>query len=199
MIKAIIFDIGGVVLKPKSFHPVTQEYAKMMNLEKDRVHEIFKKIWYMWRVDEINENEFFDKLTKELKIQADKEKLRKIFYSVWELDEGTFEMIGKLRKNYKIFALTNQSRELFSSLSKEYGLSKIFDKIFTSYETKLAKPDPKIYEYMLGKTGMKPGECVFIDDKDENVERAGKLGMKALLFENAEQTENELRKLGVNF
>ncbi len=199
MIRAIIFDIGGVLVMPGTFRFLTGKYAKMMNTDKDRVHKVFKKHWKMWSTGKINEDEFFMDFLQELKAKEDKETIKKTFYSVWEPDNATFEIVQRLRKRYKIFALTNQSRELFGFLREKYGLGKIFDDIFASYDVKFAKPDPRFFEHVLKETGIKPEECVFIDDREENTKVAKKLGMKAIVFKNPEDTEKQLQKLGAIF
>ncbi len=122
-----------------------------------------------------------------------------MMYSVPEMDNEVFSLIQKLRKRYRIFALTNHVREFFDFLDRKHGLEGMFGRIFKSYETKLAKPDPRFYEYMLKEIGMKPKECVFIDDRKDNIRTAKELGMRAILHENARTLEKELRKLGVNF
>jgi HAD superfamily hydrolase (TIGR01509 family) len=199
MIRAIIFDIVGVVLNPKTFHPLAKEYAEFTDMEEKVVHKVFWKYWDLWKVERINENEFFGNLIRDLKLRADKEKLREILYSFPEPDNEIISLIKRLRKKYKVFALTNHTREFFGFLREKYGLDTLFDGIFTSYGMRLAKPDPKIHEVMFREIGMKAGECVFIDDEEEDIETSVKLGMKSILHENAKKTEKELRKIGVNF
>jgi len=199
MIRAIIFDIGGVFIMPGTFRSLTGEYAKMMKMKKERVYNVFKKYWRMWRTGEINEDEFFMNFLQELGAKEDKETIRKMFYSIWKPENATFGIAQRLKKRYKIFALTNQSREVFGFLREKYGLDKIFEDIFASYNVKFAKPDPRFFEHMLKETGIKPEECVFIDDREENVKVAKKLGMKAIVFKNPEDTEKQLQKLGAIF
>ena len=60
---------------------------------------------------------------------------------------------------------------------------------------KLVKPDREIYEYLLKKYDLEAQECVFLDDRLENVEGARKVGMKGILFENYEQAWAELEEM----
>ena len=66
-----------------------------------------------------------------------------------------------------------------------------------SYEVKLIKPEREIYEMLLSRYDLKAEECVFVDDRKRNCEGAEKVGIKAILFENKEQVENELALLGI--
>lgn len=199
MIRAIIFDIGGVVFRPKNFHPLAKEYAKIMKREESEVYAVFVRNWHIWKFGKITEDEFFGNILKELRVEIDREKLREIMHSFPKTDKGVTSLIERLRKRYEIFALSNHTREFFDFLYRKYRLNRMFKRIFTSCETGLAKPDPRFFGCMLRETGMKPGECVFVDDREENVRAARSLGMKAVLFSDSGQLERELRELGVNF
>ncbi len=199
MIKAIIFDVGGVVLKPKSFRPLTREYAKLMGRDGEEVHKIFKKYWHEWKFGKISEEEFFEGMGRDLGVKVDKNKLRELMYSFPELDRNVVSLIQRLRRKYEIFSLTNHAKEFFEFLEGKYGLGRLFDCIFKSYEAKLAKPDPRFFEWVMEEIGRKPEECVFIDDREENVEAARVLGMNAILYEDVRMLEKELRKLGIIF
>jgi len=61
----------------------------------------------------------------------------------------------------------------------------------------LKKPDEKAFELILQRLGVKPEESVFIDDKQENLDAAKKLGMKIALFENNKQFFSCLREMGI--
>ena len=59
-----------------------------------------------------------------------------------------------------------------------------FDGVVVSCDLHIIKPESGIYEYILGKYGLKADECLFIDDREENVRGAEKVGMNAVKFEN---------------
>lgn len=56
-----------------------------------------------------------------------------------------------------------------------------FDRLFLSYEMKLAKPGEAIFRTMLADGDMRPGETLLIDDGEANVEAASRLGLQAYL------------------
>ena len=60
---------------------------------------------------------------------------------------------------------------------------------------KMVKPNADIYEHLLREYGLEPEECVFIDDRAENVEAARALGMKGIVFAGYEQACEELKKM----
>ena len=66
-----------------------------------------------------------------------------------------------------------------------------------SYKEQIIKPDRKIFELICERYDLIPGKCVFIDDLQKNVDAASDFGMRSILFENYEQVDRELSKLGV--
>ena len=69
--------------------------------------------------------------------------------------------------------------------------------VLYSFEIAVSKPDRKAYEIMIEKLGVKPEECMFVDDSPENLVPAKALGMKAVLFEGADQLEAEFKRIGL--
>ena len=61
------------------------------------------------------------------------------------------------------------------------------------------KPDPQIYQIALKRAKARAGECVFIDDLEENIEVAAKMGIHTILFKPQTDLEAELRSLGISF
>jgi putative hydrolase of the HAD superfamily len=56
----------------------------------------------------------------------------------------------------------------------------------------MVKPNADIYEHLMDKYNLKAQECVFIDDRVENIEAAKALGMKGIVFDNFSQASSEL-------
>ena len=57
---------------------------------------------------------------------------------------------------------------------------------------KMVKPNEDIYEYLMDKFSLKADECVFIDDREDNVKAAVRLGMKGIVFQSYEQAREAL-------
>ena len=119
--------------------------------------------------------------------------IREIFRNnLWsEKDRGTVsaEEIWELKGGL----IPEESRERVKSMVE------LFDGYIVSADYQLIKPEPGIYEKLREKFGLNLGECVFIDDVQENVQAAVAAGMQALRFEGSiEKLENQLRELGVN-
>ena len=84
------------------------------------------------------------------------------------------------KKGYNIYILSNYSEELFAKHTKDAGFLNIIDGGIISYQVHLLKPDIRIYKALLKKYNLKAEECMFFDDKEENVNGARRAGMNAV-------------------
>ena len=106
------------------------------------------------------------------------------------------EILKRLKgAGYSIYGLSNWSAETFPIAFNKYEFFNLFDGIIISGEVKIIKPDPAIFELMLGTIGRSPHECLLIDDSKPNINAAQELGFITILFQSPEQLEGELQKL----
>lgn len=110
--------------------------------------------------------------------------------------QGSVEVLMALKAaGCPIYAITNYHQDTFA-LSKElYPFLKVFDGVVVSGEEKICKPDPRIYQILFDRYGLNPENCVFIDDRAENITAALNAGMAGILFENPAQMKTELAKM----
>ncbi|MEE3351908.1 MAG: HAD family phosphatase [Saccharofermentanaceae bacterium] len=81
----------------------------------------------------------------------------------------------------RIYVLSNAS-DLFYTYFPKFLPLEFFNGVFVSSDYLMLKPDVKIYETFLNKYGLDPKECLFVDDRKENVEGAKKAGMNGFCF-----------------
>lgn len=110
---------------------------------------------------------------------------------------GTVEILRELSKTHRIFGLTNWSAEKIKFAYDQYDFFKYFEGIIVSGEEKLIKPDPKIYELLLERFGIKAEDALFIDDNPANVAAAKALGIHALHFVDAPSLKEALKRYEV--
>jgi epoxide hydrolase-like predicted phosphatase len=197
MIKAIVFDIGGVVMIRGKLRHLSEHISNATGMNLEFVDKLVHKYWDIWKLDGIKEEQFYNSIIKDLGVKADRKKIMIDESKRNYPDTKMVSMIKKLRKKYLTVALTNNVREWFEDAIVNYDFMWLFNHIITSYETKKAKPDKAIYDIMLQKTGLKADECVFVDDQAENLPVPKKMGMKVIHYRNYKQCFEELRNLGV--
>lgn len=194
MIKTIIFDVGGVFVIGKSEN-FFKNASKILgiNVDKDEIDEEF---WNNLMRGKISLQEFFREVFR-IHIQDERiEKLIEIWVENWKLDPDMIVFAKKLKPKYKLVMLSNADKEGVKRSNNDLHFS-FFDYKFLSFDLGLMKPEKEIYEHTLKELNTKPEECVFIDDKVENVEAAKNLGINGIVFQNKEQLKQELEKLGM--
>lgn len=97
-----------------------------------------------------------------------------------------------------IYLLSNESRELMAYRIPTFGLSGLFDAYLVSAYIGLRKPDAAFFRCALDVSQRKPEQCVFIDDREENVASAREMGIQGIRMKTPEQTIAELAKLGLS-
>lgn len=195
MIKAIIFDLGGVVFTNGSTRFI--EYLdKKSHLNKNQIHSILMgDLGNSYRLGTISKADFWEKFTEQLGLNENPEELEDEWINGYELISETKDLIDGLSKKYKVYFLSDNVKERVERLNKKHNFTDWFEDGIFSHEAGVKKPDLKIYEMALGKTGVKAEETIFIDDREENLPPAQKLGMATVLFTDAGKLKSELSKL----
>lgn len=100
-------------------------------------------------------------------------------------------------RGYKIYLLSNYGKTSFEAAVNHGRLSflPLIDGKMISYEVKIVKPEPGIYEALIKKYNLLPQECVFLDDRSDNVEAAVKMGFQGIVVEGYEQASETLNDL----
>lgn len=186
MVKNIIFDLGNVLIR---FEPIGYLRKKISNEMK--VQEIFKEVflseeWGMLDKGVITEEEAINKICS--RSNGNGELIRLAMDNWYEMltpIEHIVDTLKKLKgKGYKIYYLSNFHELAFEDVTKKYEFFKCFDGGVVSFKEKLLKPEKDIFNKLIERYKIDPKESVFIDDTDENVEQAKKLGFQTIHFKN---------------
>lgn len=100
-------------------------------------------------------------------------------------------------KGYKVLYLSNFSRKAEVECAHTLDFLPYMDGGILSYQEKVIKPEPEIYQILIDRYNLIPDQCVFMDDKPINCEGAKKAGIHTIVFTTKEEAEKELSKLGV--
>jgi len=129
--------------------------------------------------------------------EDDRVELERDFFAGDRLDLDLITFIRRLRPAVKTGMLTNAFRSARRDLEHKWKIADAFDVIVVSAEEGVVKPDPRSYRIVLERLGADPGASLFVDDVEENVEGAQRVGMQALRFESTPQVIEEIgRRLG---
>lgn len=109
--------------------------------------------------------------------------------------DGTVAVLEELKTaGHRLYAITNFGAETFALTRKRWSFLDWFDGIVVSAEIKALKPELEIYRHLLDTYGLDAGDCLFIDDVQENVDGAMAVGMHAVRFRDAETLRSDLAK-----
>lgn len=101
-------------------------------------------------------------------------------------------------KGYRCLYLSNFSERGHRECTEALDFLPYMDGGILSYQEKIIKPMPEIYQLLIDRYHLTPQECVFMDDTVRNLEAAEKFGIHTIHFKNKAQAVEELRKLGVD-
>ena len=197
MIKNIIFDFGGVLL---DWNP-RYLYKSYFNNDEEMEHFLADICNGEWNIRQ-DAGRPFAEAVKELQAKfPDYAEAIQMYDDDWEkmlkceLPES-IDLLKELKfMGYGIYGLTNWSAEKIGYAFANYSFFSLFDGIVVSGVEKVVKPDRKIYEILLERYSLKPGECVFIDDNQDNVDMAKVLGINAIRFDNIGNVKEHLETL----
>lgn len=186
MIKNIIFDMGNVLL---DYDPEVPLNAFVENEEdKNRIRkELFEgEEWILRDLGLISQEEQFSRICERIPGHLHSQ-LKKCVYE-WDIcmtpvaEAKDFCDYVK-NKGYRIYVLSNASTSFYEYFPR-FAPFDYFDGIVVSADIHIIKPDRKIYEYILEKYQLRAEECLFIDDRQENIDAARCVGMQGTVFRN---------------
>lgn len=194
-IKAVIWDMGGVILRTEDRRPRAAWEERLDLAPGDLDHLVFMgEASQKATLGEGSAREVWSELAERFDLSAEERaQIEQDFWSGDRVDRDLLRFIRELRPKYKTALLSNAWPNVRPLIENKWGIADAFDEIVISAEAGLAKPDPRIYRLTLSRLGVNPDEGVFIDDFTENVEAARRVGMRAILFTSPEQATGELQ------
>ncbi len=201
MIRCVISDLGRVIIhfdnsifykKIAGFSPYSSDQISDLASAHSSPRRAFDK-------GEITPDEFYDQVTAQLDARIDYDSFYSIYNNVFSLNPPILEILKRLKEKYRLVLLSNTDVMRFGFIKKKFPEIMIFDAYVLSYSVGAMKPHPRIYDEALKKAGVEARECVFIDDIEENIEAAQKLGIKGILMTSETDLEAALQEMDLSF
>ena len=185
MIKNVIFDLGNVVLKLR-WDIVLNRYSDNADDQKLLDDVIFNsEEWQRLDAGTIEKYEAINIMKSKLpsKLHDACLGIMKDWKDGFVINTEILDFIDFLKSNgYKTYILSNAPLDLPDYLSK-HDLDKYFIGKVISAEEKMTKPNKEIYELLLNRFSLNPEECLFLDDKTENIQGAISCKMNGYVFD----------------
>jgi putative hydrolase of the HAD superfamily len=196
-IRAIIFDAGGVLLCTRDTERHRQ-WEQRFGLPTGKLWSLFhwSDLAARATIGLISARELWQQQSTMLGLSAEEQKqLEEDYWSGEYVDTELLEFIRSLRPHYKTALLSNAWSDAREAFSRKYRLDEIMDAIIVSAEEGLAKPDPRIFQLAAERLGVRPDECIFVDDVLDNVAGAQSISMKGVQFISTEQCIADVKSL----
>lgn len=192
MINAVIFDLGGVILKGKTMAFIKQGEKILGTRARQGTEACFDR---KLNLGTSSHRAAFERVFGRTLFDEEFIQLLKAWIGNWQLDEEMLAFAKQLKKKYTIAVVSN-SDQAFEE-KHDPALMKVFSYIFYSHKVRMAKPEKQIFEHALRTIGAKAEECVMVDDAKENELPCRQLGMHFILFKDLEQLQKQLEAVGV--
>ncbi|MCH7736916.1 MAG: HAD family phosphatase [Chloroflexi bacterium] len=193
MAKIIIFDLGGVLvnldwdkvcaaltrLSDQSYDAVMKEVRNGPVVESSMLGHLTPQEFHRSLCAKIHSDIAFD-----------------LFVDIWNgllsADEDMASFVEELGADHRLVLASNTDATHFAFARENFSVMQAFDQFFLSFEMGLLKPDPAYFHHVLYGLWASPANCIFIDDRPDNVRAARNLGINGLVFESIDKLKLDL-------
>ncbi len=201
-IRAVIFDLGRVLVDVRfnreslTFFGVKDDDGDM---EKILTAAFSNPLFRDYNMGRISTEAFYQAYCQQHRLQLDFETFKEKWCSVFAPIEGMENLFVRIKTHYSVGLLSDTDPLHWQYCRQHFPFLQSIKHPTLSYEIGALKPAPVCYLKAAENTGFAPDQCLFIDDRPINVQGAQRVGMAGIVFENALQLENALRRYGLNF
>ena len=197
MIRALLFDYGGVMSPERAGNLLSDRLARNLDITEEEAVKFIFSNWRDYLKGSLSEEQFWNATETHFNKSIPNEKR-----DIWNSGEDMkplpemVELVENLKsRGYSVGLLSNTIPNTAAGI-KTIGGYAPFDFTILSYEVGLAKPDTEIYELALTKLpSIEPTEVIFIDDQERCLAPARKLGMHTVLAISPEQIKKSIEEL----
>jgi putative hydrolase of the HAD superfamily len=199
MITTIFFDIGGVLLTDGWGHESRRLAAEHFGLDWEEYRDRHEKVAHAIETNRMSLDQYLTRAVFHRPRSFTRDEFRSFVFAQSQPHDETIQIAERLAasKRYFMATLNNEILELNQYRIDKFNLRQYFSCFFSSCFLSMRKPDEAIYRLVLAVTQRAAEECIFIDDREVNLECPRELGLKTILFHDPTQLESELRTAGV--
>ena len=185
-ISAIIFDLGNVILN-LDMSRTMKAMSRIMGIESTDYFSLspFDDIFYGYEKGTLSTSQFVDALYEKAAIKVTRDDIIDAWNALLlDIPEDRVKVIEELSKHYRLFLLSNTS-ELHADYFEKIvpgnrNFHSLFEKVYYSHIIGCRKPDERAFNIVLQENNLDASSTLFVDDRDDNIEAAKKLGFKTL-------------------
>ncbi len=199
MIKAVIFDLDGVLVESEHLHIEAEKQTLLkygVRISSEELH----------RYTGTTASFMFTELIKKYKLNTTFKKMfdekEKILFNLLRDNvkptQGVMQLLMKLkRENIKLAIASSSHKKLINHILKQMDVTEYFDFVVSSEDVAYGKPDPEIFLKAASGLNVDPDECLVIEDSKLGVEAAKKAGMKCVGYRNPHSGNQDLSEADI--
>ncbi len=195
MIKNIVFDVGNVLMAYDA-----NAYMKRLGFDEDTRDAVNQAMFQNPLWDETDRGVLSDRQLEEGFVKNAPAQYESAVRLAYQRASETISLLPysaawvkeMKARGYRLYILSNYSRKIYRETESLMEFLPYMDGALFSYQCHLIKPQPQIYRHLCDTFGLVPGETVFLDDREENVQGAVREGIHAIRFTGYEQTRRRL-------
>jgi putative hydrolase of the HAD superfamily len=196
----VIFDLGGVLVDfetDRLINAASQVLGRPFEEVRAAIYE--DSLLLPLEVGQIKPQVYYERLKEQLPLPWKYEQFVRIWNDSLRENPDTVWMLQRLRKRYKLMALTNTNVLHLEYIRTQMPSLTVLDHWVASCDVGLRKPDQEIYRLALTRAGVRANSAVYVDDRPEMVEAGRQAGLTAIRFEHHRQLEQDLQSVGLQF
>ncbi len=187
-IKAVVFDLGGVVLIHKIRDVILNSLHVLFKSDLEDIKSFYETLEDDWVTGKIKDRDVIARFKKKFSSKQTAPELIDSWETLYKKDSAVnievLKTADELRaQGYKVYVLSD-TVDIHHRLNLKRDIFNHFDEVFASFIEGKSKRSGDFFEHFLKQTGLKPNECIFIDDRKGNVKLARELGIYSILFKN---------------
>ena len=195
----VMFDMGSVAVEVESDRLVHQ-IAQLLGRPFEEIQQgvYHQDLLLPFELGRISARAYYEGLKSALKLPWVYERFVTAWNDILRENTDVTHIMRRLHGRHRLIALTNTNELHLAHLRNAIPALSVIQDWVASCEVGLRKPDPQIYFLALKRSGMRPQQAVYIDDRPELVAAGRSLGLRAVRFESARQLEEDLQSIGLN-
>ena len=199
MIDTVISDLGQVLVRfdNRLFFDRMTRYTNRSVEDIRRVTHENRDLLNRFDTGRLAPQEFYRLAVAALGAKVSYDDFYAAYNDVFSLERPVLAVMARLKPKYKLVLVSNTDPVRYAYIERRFPELLIFDAYVLSFRLGVMKPDPAIYREALARVGALPDGALFIDDLQENIDGAARLGIRGLLFRPDADFESDLRMAGV--
>ena len=175
-IKAILFDMDGVLIEAKDWHYEALNEALKLFGSEISLYDHLVTFDGLPTKDKLNMLTSVGKLPKELHPIINKMKqkhtMRMILNKCKPLFAHQYALSKLHSEGYKMAVCSNSVRKSVEVMIQQAGLDKYFEFYVSNEDVSKGKPDPEMYSKAMDRMNLNPEECLILEDNENGIKAA---------------------------